>query len=100
MPPLVEVGKLCAPRVTGNALMEISAPSRSRAPSLPTPTKGRVGRHRLLRVPACKGTMVAPPRLPQAPRMLDEPPALCLLENHYASTCTMRFALVLLLRGW
>src|SRR5207302_26290 len=34
-------------------------PSRSRAPSVPTPAKGRAWRHRLLRVPACKGTLVA-----------------------------------------
>ena len=104
MPPLAGVDTLSAPRATGNALMSTSVPGRSRAPSLPIPAKGQARRHRLLRVPACKGTLVALLRLPQAPRMLDEPPAPFLSldrgEKPQVCICTMRFSFVFLFRGW
>jgi hypothetical protein len=70
MPPLPGVGQaLYAESDQGYALMSVILPGRSRTLSLPTPGKGQARRHRLLRVPACMGTMGAPPWVPQAPRM-------------------------------
>ena len=50
MPPLPGVGERCAPRATWSCIDEpLKPPGRSRSASLPTPVKGRAGRHRLLR---------------------------------------------------
>ncbi len=73
MPPLPGVGERCAPRATWSCIDELhKPPGRSRSASLPTPGKGRAGRHRLLRA-AGMSHMAAPrPRL-KLPGMLDEP---------------------------
>jgi hypothetical protein len=78
MPPLTGMGERCAPRATWSCIDEpLQRPGRSRSASLPTPVKGRAWRHRLLRAPGMSGRFSSPTE-PQAPRMLDEPPALFL----------------------
>ena len=76
MPPLAEVGRLGARERPGMDISINALPVALGAESFPTSAKGLAWRHRLFRVPACMSTLVAPPRVPQAPRMLDEPPAL------------------------
>src|SRR6266446_8907478 len=78
MPPLTGVGERFAPRATWSCIDEpLQRPGRSRSASLPTPVKGRAWRHRLLRAPGMSGRFSSLTE-PQAPRMLDEPPALFL----------------------
>ena len=76
MPPLTGVGERCAPRATWYCIDEpLQPPGRSRSASLPTPVKGRAGRHRLLRALGMSNVPATPPSL-KLPGMLDEPAAL------------------------
>jgi hypothetical protein len=67
------VGERCTPRATWSCIDEpLKLAGRSRSASLPTPGKGRAGRHRLLRE-AFMSHLAAPRPSLKLPGMLDEP---------------------------
>jgi hypothetical protein len=102
MPPMSEVGRALCAESDGYCIDEHDhSPSLSLFES-PTSGKGLAWRHRLFRVPACMNTMVSRNERLKLPgclmslRLSFPSPS----EKLYASTCTMRFSLGFLLRGW
>ena len=79
MPPLPGVGERLSPRATWSCIDKpLKPPGRSRSASLPTPVKGRISRHRLLRAPGMSKVPATPPSRHRSQGCADSPAALFL----------------------